>query len=612
MSRKQFNRNSGPRNVVIMAAIFALSLFFLTKLTDVSKGIERLSFSTFLDKVQAGEVAEVKISSANQEIVGLLKTGERFETVAGSYEKTWDLLREHKVAFTIDNSAGKIGYLWYLFLLLFPLLSLLGVWYALRQGRGPNSGGGGGGIFSMGKSRAKMFMPSTIKEKFDSVAGVEEAKEELRDIVDYLRNPKKYTRLGAKVSRGVLLAGEPGNGKTLLARAVAGEANCPFLSISGSDFIEVFVGVGASRVRDLFAQARKVAPSIVFIDEIDAVGRHRGSGMGGGNDEREQTLNQLLSEMDGFETHKDPVIVIAATNRQDVLDKALLRPGRFDRTVNVPYPDLKSREAILALHLKNIKAGPDIDINKIARGTPGFSGADLANLINEAAVHASKKNKDYADMSDFEEARDKILLGKHSKTMVVTEEERKLTAYHEAGHALVTLMLPNQTDPLHKVTITPRGETLGVTYSLPEREKYSQTKSELLAKIAVALGGRVAEELVFDEITTGAHSDFQKATQIARSMVCSSGMVDDLGLIVYSQNYGDYRYSEKTAEKIDAAVLKIVNDSHERVKNIITENRDKLDRLSQALLEKETLEASEIYELLGITPRQDLKFTPSN
>lgn len=605
MSRKQFNnRGSGPRNAVIVAFLFACSLFFLTKLNDVSRGIERLAFSEFLDKVQTDQVSEVKI--AYPDVTGTLKSGERFETVAGNYDKTWDILREHKVAFSIDNSANKVGYLWYLFLLLLPLISLAGVWYALRQGRGSN-GGGGGGIFSMGKSRAKMFMPSTIKEKFDSVAGAVEAKEDLKDIVDYLRNPKKYTRLGAKVSRGILLAGEPGNGKTLLARAVAGEANCPFYSISGSDFIEVFVGVGASRVRDLFAQARKTAPSIVFIDEIDAVGRHRGSGMGGGNDEREQTLNQLLSEMDGFETHKDPVIVIAATNRPDVLDKALLRPGRFDRTVYVPYPDLKSREAILALHVKNIKVGADVDVHKIARGTPGFSGADLANLINEAAIGASKKNKDYAEMEDFEEARDKVLLGKESKTISLTEEDRRITAFHEAGHALVALMLPEHSDPLHKVTIIPRGKALGVTHSLPEREKYNETKHEMLADITMALGGRVAEELVFNEITTGAYSDFMAATEVARKMVCSFGMSDEVGFIIYSQRYGEYAYSEKTAEKIDGAVYKIINECYARAKDIITTNRDKLDSLANALLEKETMYAAEIYELLGIEPRQDLR-----
>ena len=607
MNKKKFNRTSGPRNLVIMACLLGASLILLTKLTDMTQDIEKIAFSDFLDKVQAGQVAEVKFYG--QDVLGKLKEGGKFETVAANYAKIWDLLREQKVLFTVDNSASKASYFWYFILLLLPLVSLAGVWYSLRQGRGNSNSSGGGGIFSMGKSKAKLFMPATIKENFNSVAGANEAKEDLKDIVDYLKNPKKYSRLGAKVSRGVLLVGEPGNGKTLLARAVAGEANCPFLSISGSDFIEVFVGVGASRVRDLFAQARKSAPSIIFIDEIDAVGRHRGSGMGGGNDEREQTLNQLLSEMDGFETFKDPVIVIAATNRVDVLDKALLRPGRFDRSVVVPYPDLKSREEILKLHMKNFKVDPEIDIHKIARGTPGFSGADLANLINEAAIFASKTDQDFANMADFEEARDKIILGKESKTMSLTEEDRKITAYHEAGHALVTLMLPKETDPLHKVTITPRGKALGVTHSLPEREKYNKTKDEMLAEMSMCFGGRVAEELVFGQITTGAYSDFMAATNIARRMVCAYGMSDDVGFIVYSQNYGEYSYSEKMAEKIDAAVYKMTSECYQRAKELITNNRDKLDKLANALLEKDTMYASEIYELLGIEPRQDLRLT---
>jgi cell division protease FtsH len=605
MNRKKFNkRNSGPKQLVIVVALLVLSLLLLTKLTDMTQSTTKISFSEFLNKVQADQVKEVKI--AGQDIAGELKDGSVFETVAGGYEKTWDMLREHKVEFAVDNSGSKINYIWLFVLFLLPLIAMAGVWYSLRQKSG-SGGGGAGGIFSMGKSRAKMFMPSTIKESFDSVAGAHEAKEDLKDVVDYLKNPKKYSRLGAKVSRGVLLVGEPGNGKTLLARAVAGEANCPFFSISGSDFIEVFVGVGASRVRDLFAQARKSAPSIIFIDEIDAVGRHRGSGMGGGNDEREQTLNQLLSEMDGFETQKEPVIVIAATNRADVLDKALLRPGRFDRSVVVPYPDLKSRESILKLHIEKIKSDPEIDIFKIARGTPGFSGADLANLINEAAIGASKTDQEFATMTDFEEARDKILLGKESKSISLTEEDRRITAFHEAGHALVTLMLPEETDPLHKVTIVPRGKALGVTHSLPEREKYNQTKREMLARITMALGGRVAEELTFKHLTTGAYSDFMAATGIARSMVCNYGMSDDVGLIVYSQNHGEYQYSQKAAEKIDSAVQKITSECYARAKEIITDNKDKLDKLANALLEQETMYASDIYELLGLKARQDLR-----
>jgi cell division protease FtsH len=449
-----------------------------------------------------------------------------------------------------------------------------------------------------------MFLPSSIKENFNSVAGANEAKEELADVIDFLKNPKKYQRLGAKITRGVLLIGEPGNGKTLLARAVAGEANCPFFSISGSNFIEVFVGVGAARVRDLFAQARKHAPSIIFIDEIDAVGRHRGSGMGGGNDEREQTLNQLLAEMDGFETSPTPIIVIAATNRVDVLDKALLRPGRFDRRVTVPYPDLKSREAILDVHVKTVKVEENLDLKKIAQGTPGFSGADLANLVNEATIIASKENKDLVTMHDFDEARDKIMLGKESKSIMLTPEDKKLIAYHEAGHALVRLLLPETSDPLHKVTIIPRGSALGVTHFLPEREKYITTKEEMESSVMSALGGRVAEEIIFNTLTTGAYSDFQAANRMTRNMVTKYGMSPEIGTIIYSQQHGEFEYSQKTAEKIDAEVQRLTALYHEQTRKLLEDNRDKLDLLANALMEKETMNADEIYELLSITPRQ--------
>ncbi|MDP3889383.1 MAG: ATP-dependent zinc metalloprotease FtsH, partial [bacterium] len=435
------------------------------------------------------------------------------------------------------------------------------------------------------------------------------AKEELQDVVDFLKNPEKYKRLGAKITRGVLLVGEPGNGKTLLARAVAGEANCPFFSISGSDFIEVFVGVGAARVRDLFIQARKHAPSIIFIDEIDAVGRHRGSGLGGGHDEREQTLNQLLTEMDGFQTTGGSVIVIAATNRPDVLDKALLRPGRFDRRVEVPYPDLQSREKILQVHAKDVKIDPAVDLKKIARGTPGFTGADLANLINEAAIIASKQlNQDQVTIKDFEEARDKILLGKEIKSIVLSEDERKITAYHESGHALIRLLMPEDTDPLHKVTIIPRGRALGVTHSLPEKEKYTTSKQEMLASIVAALGGRAAEELIFNKLTTGAYSDFKAASEIARNMVCNYGMSEDLGPVIYTQRQGDFVYSQATAEKIDSAVRDIIDTSYKKAMDLLKTNKDKLDTLSTALLDKETMYAGEIYELLGIEPRAEHRF----
>ena len=453
-----------------------------------------------------------------------------------------------------------------------------------------------------------MFMPSTIKENFDSVAGAGEAKEELADVIDFLKNPKKYKRLGAKIPRGLLLIGEPGNGKTLLARAVAGEANCPFFSISGSDFIEVFVGVGAARVRDLFVQARKKAPCIVFIDEIDAVGRHRGSGMGGGHDEREQTLNQLLTEMDGFQTSELPVIVLAATNRPDVLDKALLRPGRFDRQVHVPYPDLQSRLEILQVHVKGVKIAKEVDLTKVARGTSGFSGADLANLINEAAIIASKHNEKEVTMKYFEEARDKVLLGKEVKSMVLSEEEKKIIAYHDSCHALVRGLLPEVTDPLHKVSIIPRGRALGVTHSMPEREQHITSKPEMEASIMAALGGRIAEELVFNKLTTGASSDFKVASDIARKMVCDYGMSVELGQVTYGQGQSDFVYSQKTAELIDKEVQRVIDEYYGKARELLKNNRDKLELLANALLEKETMYAGQVYELLGIEPRIEHRF----
>ncbi len=576
-------------------------------MTDYSRQVHTINYSTFLQKVEGDQVSWVRVNG--QDVQGALKDGSRFETTIAEIPQNWDILRKHNVNFAVTAASGVLG-MWYLLPLFLLLLFMLwSGWNFMRQSRGGSGGGGGSNIFSMGKSRAKMFMPSTIKENFDSVAGATEAKEELQDVVDFLKNPKKYQKLGAKMTRGVLLVGEPGNGKTLLAKAVAGEANCPFFSISGSDFIEVFVGVGAARVRDLFAQARKHAPSIIFIDEIDAVGRHRGSGMGGGHDEREQTLNQLLTEMDGFQTTDGSVIVMAATNRADVLDKALLRPGRFDRRVDVPYPDLKSREQILEVHGKNVKLNKDeINFKKIARGTPGFSGADLANLINEAAIIASKNNQESVNVQDFEEARDKILLGKELKTIMLTPEDKQIIAFHEAGHALVRLLLPEHSDPLHKVTIIPRGRALGVTHSMPEREKYNSTKEEILATVQSALGGRAAEELVFNKLTTGAYSDFQKATHIVRNMVCHYGMSDELGPIVYGQTNQDYEYSQKTAEKIDAEVKRITDECYKDAYKLLKDNKDKLDALANALLDKETMYAGEIYELLNIEPREEHKF----
>lgn len=596
----------GPRGLIIALGIALLGIGLLSWLISSNREVIALTYSQFLDKVERGEIEGVRV--LGQELEGVTKEGARFEVVIAETPKNWDVLREHGVNINVQSTAGQYNF-WYILLL--TSLGFLGLlaWQFFRQARNGGGSSGPGNLFNMGKSKAKMYPPSAIKEKFSSVAGAQEAKEELNDVVDFLRNPEKYKAIGAKIPRGVLLVGEPGNGKTLLARAVAGEANCPFYSISGSDFIEVFVGVGASRVRDLFAQARTTAPCIVFIDEIDAVGRHRGRGMGGGHDEREQTLNQLLTEMDGFETYKKPVIVMAATNREDVLDKALLRPGRFDRIVTVPFPDLKSRREILEVHAKNVKLDPSVDLDKIARGTPGFSGADIANLLNEAAINASKLNKKLIDVHDIEEARDKMMLGKESKSKMLTEQDKRETAYHEAGHALVTLLSPEHADPLHKITIIPRGRALGVAHSLPEREKYGSSKEDMLTEIMVCMGGRAAEELVFNKIATGPLSDFQQATRIARGMVCYYGMSEKLGPVVYPQDHEIKPYSEETARFIDEEIRRILTETLEKTKSLLAQNRDKLELLAQKLIEKETLYAGEIYELLGIEPRIEHKLT---
>lgn len=606
MKKKQTNplfSGGGSKNLFILTAAFLGLLFILYHLTDYSRQVQNILFSTFLDKVEKKQVRQVHISDTD--VYGVMKDGTRFETATNKNPQQWNFLKAAEVEYSFASSGNQFN-IWYLLPIFSLLLTIAALWYFMRQARS-SGGGGGSNVFSMGKSRARLIMPSTIKDTFESVAGATEAKEELQDVVDFLKNPEKYERLGAKMTRGVLLVGAPGNGKTLLARAVAGEANCPFFSISGSDFIEVFVGVGAARVRDLFAQARRHAPCIIFIDEIDAVGRQRSSGMTGGHEEREQTLNQLLTEMDGFQTTGGSVIVIAATNRPDVLDPALLRPGRFDRRVEVPYPDLTSRHQILLVHAKSVKIGSDVDFNKIARGTPGFSGADLANLINEAAILASKKNQEQVTMKDFEESRDKILLGKELKSILLTPEDRRVTSYHEAGHALITLLLPKATDPLHKVTIIPRGRALGVTHSIAEREKYTTSKEEMLASIKVALGGRAAEVLIFGQETTGAYSDFIAATDIARKMVCNYGM-SDLGPVVYSQTNTTYVYSEKTGEKIDEAVQKIMQICSEDAYSLLKDNRDMLEKLAETLLEKETMYAGEIYALLDLEPRVEHRF----
>lgn len=584
--------------------IVGISFFILAKLSDLSRNTQVLPYSDFIKQVEAGQIANVQVDG--QQVVGSLKDGKTyFETVLPEGFHDWSLLQKAGMGIDIVPPAGHLSFwhiLWFIILIGIPLIA----WLVMRQKSGSGGGSGGGyNVFSMSKSKARVFMPSQIKTNFASVAGAAEAKEDLADVVDFLRNPEKFRRMGAKIPRGVLLVGEPGNGKTLLAKAVAGEANCPFFSISGSDFIEVFVGVGAARVRDLFAQARKQAPCIIFIDEIDAVGRHRGSGLGGGNDEREQTLNQLLAEMDGFDTSDATVVVLAATNRVDVLDRALLRPGRFDRRVDVPYPDVRSREQILKVHAKAIRISSKVDLQKVAQGTPGFSGADLANLVNEAAINASKRNDDQVRVQDFEEARDRMLIGKELKTILISPEERRLTAFHEAGHAVVRLMLPEVTDPLHKVTIIPRGHALGVTHSLPEREKHTQSQDEMIASIMAALGGRAAEDLVFHKISTGAASDFMYATKLARAMVCKFGMSKKLGMVVYDRtSYGTTEYSEETARMIDEEVRSMLENCYKKAMNLLVEHRTNLDTLAQALLERETMDAAEIYELLGITPRE--------
>lgn len=613
MSQKPFRRsrmpNRGPNAIIILAALLAGFFSFLWWYNESNVEPQRIIYSKFLDYIEKGQVHSVVVVD-HVHAQGKFTNGKVFDVEIIPSADLWKALRENKVHVDVRYpDAQPWGSL--LLLLLLPLLFVAAFFYFRNV-----QAGGNGKIFSMGKSKAKFFSPSAMSVTFNDVAGAHEAKEELRDVVEFLKRPEKFARLGAKIPRGVLLCGAPGNGKTLLAKAVAGEAHCPFFSISGSDFVEVFVGVGASRVRDLFAQARKNAPCIVFIDEIDAVGRQRGVGMGGGNDEREQTLNQLLSEMDGFTTQaRGGVIVLAATNRPDVLDKALLRPGRFDRSIEVPYPDLRSREQILQVHVKNVPLAPEVSITQIARGTPGFSGADLENLINEAALMASKKDKKHVEMNDFEQARDRVMLGSERKTMIFTDEDKKLTAYHEGGHTLLNVLLP-ATDPFHKVTIVPRGRALGVSWSLPERDRTSISKSSMLARIQVCLGGLLAEKIFFDEQTSGAASDIANATKIARDMVCTYGM-STLGPISFSSGqphaYLDVRgaegdYSSDTARRIDEEVSKIITKCLEDAEKLLRSHKDKLELLAITLIERETMHAAEVYELLGLEPRETHRF----
>ena len=581
---------------------------------------EKIIFSEFLKEVDNGRVVEVQIQGNN--IKGVMANGKTFTTYSANYPNLVEKLSESGVSISAVPTDEKMPSLLGVLLSWFPMLLLIAVWiFFMRQMQG-----GKGGAMGFGRSKAKMMNEVKGKVTFNDVAGVEEAKEEVEEVVEFLKDPKKFSRLGGKIPRGCLLVGPPGTGKTLLARAIAGEAGVPFFTISGSDFVEMFVGVGASRVRDMFEQGKKHSPCIIFIDEIDAVGRSRGAGLGGGNDEREQTLNQLLVEMDGFDTNEG-VIIIAATNRPDVLDPALLRPGRFDRQVVVSNPDIIGREKILKVHAKKISMSPDVNLRTVARGTPGFSGADLANLVNEAALLAARKNKRIVTSQEFEEAKDKVMMGAERRSMVMTEEEKKLTAYHEAGHAIVTLN-EKAAYPIHKATIIPRGRALGMVMQLPERDEVSQTREQLHAQMAIAMGGRVAEEIIFgdDKVTTGASSDIEQATKRARAMVMRAGLSKELGPILYGENEEEVflgrsvarqqNMSEETARKVDAEIKRFVDMGYERAKKILKEKVEDLHKLAKALLVYETLTGTEIEDLINknVYPpnKEDLKVEEDN
>mgnify|MGYP001619684641 FL=1 len=567
---------------------------------------DEVVFSDFLKKVEAGEVREVILRG--NAVTGKLASGEAFRTTTADYPDLIKTLKDRGVRISVKATDGAPGY-FAIFLQWVPMLLFIGVWiFFMRQMQG-----GGAKALSFGKARARLISEKQNKITFQDVAGVEEAKEELREIIEFLKDPPKFQKLGGKIPKGVLLVGPPGTGKTLLAKAIAGEANVPFFSISGSDFVEMFVGVGASRVRDLFEQGKKHAPCIIFMDEIDAVGRHRGAGLGGGHDEREQTLNQLLVEMDGFETNEG-VILIAATNRPDVLDPALLRPGRFDRHVVVARPDVKGREEILKVHTRRIPLAPNVELNVLARGTPGFSGADLANLVNEAALLAARQDKKSVEMIDFENAKDKVLMGVERRSMIISESEKKIIAYHEAGHALVADLLPG-TDPLHKVTIIPRGRALGLTQQLPTDDKYNYSKEYLVNRITILLGGRAAEEIVLQQQTTGAGDDLEKATDMARKMVCEWGMSEKMGPLTFGKSEEHIflgremsrpkDYSEDTAILIDAEIKRIVMDSASSARHMLEVNLEKLHALARALLERESLDGEEIARILRARPYQE-------
>jgi len=610
--------NNLTKNLLLWLVIAIVLMSVFNNFGNRQVSSRPLEYSSFLQRVKQNDVDRVTIQG--REIVGKFKSGDSFTTYSPETDNKamiGDML-EHGV--TIEaKPPEEQSLLLTIFINWFPLLLLVGVWvFFMRQMQG---GMGGRGAMSFGKSKARMLSEEQNKITFDDVAGVEEAKEEVGELVEFLRDPSKFQKLGGRIPKGVLMTGSPGTGKTLLAKAIAGEAKVPFFSISGSDFVEMFVGVGASRVRDMFEQAKKHAPCMIFIDEIDAVGRQRGAGLGGGHDEREQTLNQLLVEMDGFEG-TEGVIVIAATNRPDVLDPALLRPGRFDRQVYVPLPDIRGREQILKVHMRKVPVSDDVDANILARGTPGFSGADLANLVNEAALFAARANKRLVDMVDFEKAKDKVVMGAERRSIVMPEKERMNTAYHESGHTVVAKSLPN-TDPVHKVTIIPRGRALGVTMQLPTEDRYSHDRESLLSTISVLMGGRIAEEVFMHQMTTGAANDFERATDLARNMVMRWGMSDVLGTRVYGDNQSEVflgrdvmthkNMSNAVAEVVDKEIRRIVDEQYTRARTLIEENRDKVEKMAKALLEWETLESSQIDDIMaGKEPRPpaDMGGTP--
>jgi cell division protease FtsH len=597
------------RNLALWVVIGMVLLTVFNQFNAYQPTSPAMDYSKFMEEAKAGRIASVTVDSTRV-LKATTREGRLITVYTPGVQDIWMVSDLMRYGVTVKATEPKDeSFLTSVFVSWFPMLLLIGVWvFFMRQ----MQGGGKGGAFSFGKSKARMIDESANSITFADVAGCDEAKEEVAELVEFLRDPSKFQKLGGRIPKGVLMVGSPGTGKTLLAKAIAGEAKVPFFSISGSDFVEMFVGVGAARVRDMFEQAKKHAPCIVFIDEIDAVGRQRGAGMGGGNDEREQTLNQLLVEMDGFEGQTG-VIVIAATNRPDVLDPALLRPGRFDRQVVVALPDIRGREQILKVHMRKVPIAPDVDPQVLARGTPGFAGADLANLVNEAALFAARANKRLVDMDDFERAKDKIMMGAERRSVVMPEEERRNTAYHESGHAVVARCL-DKTDPVHKVTIIPRGRALGVTMQLPTEDRYSQDRERLLQTIAVMFGGRIAEELFMKQMTTGASNDFQRATDLARRMVTQWGMSDSLGPMVYGEEEGEIflgrqvtthrNVSEATMQKVDAEVRRIIDQQYALARKLLEENRDKVEAMAAALLEWETIDADQIDDIMaGREPR---------